>query len=102
MPDISMPMSNQRELPEIYINDIDLPDIASWGMNTEHYVVCKVILMGKDVCYPPEGSPDPPHLQGRIKLTSVRALGTDSVNSKILDEQAWSREKGRALSDKNM
>ena len=98
---IDMPMSMGHDLPDIYFREIDFADFLDWPIGSEHYVICKVCLEGKEVNRPPAGTPEKPYMIGHLKIRSVRALGTEPINVKTLDEQAWSKAKGEALAKHN-
>ena len=84
MYDIPMPMHQDRELPMFTLRQIDLPEIASWIVNGEYYIVMKVKMVSKRSRQDIEAPEDKEKIEGARKKLTYAIIGFIVVLSSFL------------------
>jgi len=95
---ISMPIQTSKDLPQITLRELDVAEIRYWEVNQEYYMVMKVKMTGKHTQYESKSPQDAKFLEGDFKITSIKALGDEPVDSKRLERQDFERTMAGALS----
>src|SRR3990167_2097294 len=98
MYDIPMPMHQDRELPMFTLRQIDLPEIASWIVNGEYYIVMKVKMVSKRSRQDIEAPENKEKIEGDFQMRSIRALGDKPVDRKTLEQKDFERIVAKAKS----
>ena len=97
---LPMPMTEGRILPNISFRQIDLPEVVTWQIGEQHYIVVKVKMIAKrsreDL--PPE---DQNKIEGDFSMLSVKALGDQPIDAKSLERREMSNLTAKILTDIN-
>lgn len=94
---LDMPMSD-RQLPEFYLRQEDLPEILTWEVGGSYYLVMKVDMVGVEKMANMEQKSDQSKLEARFKVKSVRALDRKPVDAKTLERKEWNKVVAQAKS----
>lgn len=87
----TMPMSLGRELPEFHLRQEDLPDLLTWKVGGQYYIVMKVEMVGVEKMNNLPESSDHPKMEGRFIVHSMRALDDKPIDTKTLEKQEWDK-----------
>ena len=96
-----MPIHQGRTLPRVSFRQIDLPEISEWEVNSPHYLVVKVEMVGKNNTDGMESPQDHKKLEADFRITNVRALGDEPVDAKSLESEDFERVVARAKSGRS-
>jgi len=99
MYDTVMPMHEGRGLPQFVLREIDLPDLRNWEVNSQHYLVLKVEMIGKrnrkDMEAPKS---DREKIEADFQVLSIKPLGDEPVDAKKLERQDFEKVLAKAKS----
>jgi len=98
MYDAVMPMHEGRELPAFTLREIDLPQIRTWDVNGEYYLIVKVKMTGKNDQRVSEAREDMEKMEGNFEVHSIKALGDKPVDLKALQQADMEKMKAKVLS----
>jgi len=98
MYDSVMPMHETRVLPSFSLREIDLPEVRSWEVNGEYYLIVKVKMTGKRDQRVSEAKEDREKMEGDFEVHSIKALGDKPVDVKALEQEDFENVKAKALS----
>lgn len=87
----NMPMHGERELPEFYLRQEDLPEMLTWNVGGKYYLVMKVEMTGIEKQDDLPAGNDSSKLEGEFKVISVRALDDKPVDAKLLEKEDFNR-----------
>ena len=93
-----MPMHGERQLPEFYLRQEDLPELLMWEVGGSYYLVMKVEMVGLEKRADLEGRSDRAKMEAEFKVLSVRALDRKPVDAKALEREDWNRTLAEAKS----
>lgn len=82
-----MPMHQGRELPRFRVRQIDLPNITEWGVNSTHYIILKVEMVGKQNRKDLEAPEDKQKIEADFEILSIRPLEDKSIDAKSLERE---------------
>ena len=85
-----MPVSIQgRELPRFTLRQEDLASVGFWDVNSKHYLILKVELIGKrnTKTMGVEGSEDQQRIEGDFQVLNVRPVGSEPIDGKMLEKR---------------
>ena len=91
-------MTQGRELPSISFRQIDMPEILDWEVNSEHYIVCKVKVIGKNNNEYINAPEDKNKIEANLKVLNVTALSDKPVDAKTLESKEFQKIKAKVLS----
>jgi hypothetical protein len=88
-----MPMTQGRELPQFNLRQIDLPDLSTWEVGDQKYIVMKVEMVEKRSgnAYGMQDDVDKASLEGTFKMLSIRTLGHEAVDAKSLESAEFNK-----------
>jgi len=93
-----MPMHGERELPFLTLREIDLPGVLTWEVDSKHYLVVKVEMVGKRKADISKG--DKQKMEGDFQVLSIKALG--GSDAKSLERANFEEVLAKALSSGKM
>lgn len=93
-----MPMHGDRQLPEFYLRQEDLPELLTWQVGGSYYLVMKVEMVGLDKRADMDQRSDRAKMEGRFKVSSVRALDRKPVDASTLEREDWNKTVAEAKS----
>lgn len=94
----SMPMHQGRELPTFRLREIDLPNVTTWDIGKEYYIVMKVKMIGKEMQQSSEARQDAHKVEGTFEMTSIKPLGDKPIDERQLVQEDYEKMKATALS----
>ena len=94
--DSTMPMHGERELPYITLREIDLPGVLTWEVNSQHYLVVKVEMVGKRNVDVSKG--DRQKTEGDFQVLSIKALGDKPIDARSLERADFENVLAKARS----
>lgn len=80
----SMPMMGEKELPEFYLRQDDLPEILAWEVGGQYYLVMKVEMTEMEKKANLNSKLDKSKMEAKFQVHSIRALGNEPVDAKSL------------------
>jgi len=82
-----------RDLPSFRLRQEDLPNIGYWDVNSQHYLVLKVELVGKQNTKSMgiNNSEDREKVEGTFQVLNVKPLSDTPVDAKTLEKQDMAR-----------
>ena len=89
MYDIEMPMNSERELPEFYLRQEDLPEILSWDVGGQYYVVMKVEMTELEKKANLADKLDKTKMSAKFKVHSIRAVGKKPIDPTEIERKEW-------------
>jgi hypothetical protein len=96
----AMPLHEERELPSFTLRQIDLPEVITWEIGSQHYIVLKVEMTGKrnrtDMTNAPNS--DQVKLEADFRTVSVKAVGYKPLDIKSLEKKEFNKVVAKALS----
>lgn len=96
---MQMPMDVGHSTPTIYgLNNIELPDVASWEVGSVHYIVAKVTVVNKSASNP-EGEAGRTIISADLNIRSVRSLTTQTKTPAEYENEEFSKAKAEAYSN---
>jgi hypothetical protein len=84
------PMHNERELPSFYLRQIDLPEVLTWKVGEQYYLLMKVEMTGLEK-YEDEDKKIK-KMEGGFKVKSVRAIDGKPVDLKAVEKEDFERK----------
>ena len=94
----SMPMHEGRQLPKFTLREIDLPDILGWEVNSQHYLVVKVSMQGKEVMKDLDApKSDRQKVEAYFEVMSIKPLGMEPVDVNRLEQEDFQKALATAL-----
>jgi len=93
-----VPLHEERQLPMFTLRQIDLPEVGTWEVNGEYYLVMKVQMIGKRNRKDIEAKEDKQKIEGDFQIMSIKALGDKPVDRKTLEQQDFERVVAKAKS----
>ena len=94
----TMPMMGEKQLPEFYLRQEDLPEIAKWEVGGSYYLVMKVEMTGLDKNANPDSKLDRTKVEARFQVSSIRALGSEPVDASTLEKQDFNETVAKVKS----
>ncbi len=96
----NMPMHEGRMLPSVSFSQLDLPQVISWEINEQYFLVVKVEMTGKHNMEFLHDSPtsDKKKVTGDFKIVSVKAVGHKPIDLQSLEQEEMEHIKAEALS----
>lgn len=91
MLNIEMPLHGERNLPEFYLRQEDLPEMLTWEVGGKYYLVMKVEMTGMEKKAELVQGNDSSKMEGEFKVVSVRALDDKPVDAKLLEREDFNR-----------
>lgn len=82
-----MPMHGERELPEFYLRQEDLPEILSWDVGGQYYLVMKVEMVGLEKRADLESKNDKSKMEAEFQVHSIRALGNRPIDPTTIEKE---------------
>lgn len=97
--EISMPMSEGRVLPTIYLREKDLPEIRGWKVGGEYYLIIKVeqVSIGTNLNLETGSAPDKKQLNAEFKIKSVKAASLKPITTTQLEREEFAAVQSEAL-----
>ena len=97
----TMPLNHEgRTLPIITLRQIDLPEVKTWDVNGEYYLIAKVKMIGKHDQMESDQKVDINKVEGDFQITSVRALGKEPLDLKSIEQKDWENTISAAMQGK--
>ena|SRR3990167_10208184 len=93
-----IPMHEERQLPSFTLRQIDLPEVQTWLVNGEYYLILKVQMVGKRNRKDIEAKEDREKIEGDFQIMSIKALGDKPVDRKTLEQQDFEKVVAKAKS----
>lgn len=96
-----MPVSiHDRELPRFTLRQEDLASVSFWEVNSKHYIILKVELIGKRNTKTggAEGMEDKQKIEGDFQVLSVKPVGDEPIDGKKLEQQDFEETVARVRS----
>ena len=89
-----------RQLPRFTIRQEDLAGISFWDVNSKHYLILKVELIGKrnTKTLGLEGNEDEEKIEGDFQVLSVKPVGNEPIDGKKLERQDFEETVSRVRS----
>jgi len=89
---------DERDLPEISLRQIDLPEILKWKVGGKYYLIIKAEMTGiRNMRGLPQSS-DEPKIEADFQVTSIRALGDKPIDVKAIEKKEFDNLVGRVKS----
>jgi len=86
----SMPVHpSGRELPSFSLRQEELPEVRTWEVNSKHYLVLKVEMVGKSNTKAQglNDFSDKERIEGRFQVLNIKPLGNKPVDAKSLEQK---------------
>lgn len=80
---------DERELPYFTLRQIDLPEILTWKVGEQYYLLMKVEMTGLEK-YEDEDK-KMKKMEGKFKVHSVRAVDEKPIDVKAIEKQDFER-----------
>lgn len=90
-----MPMHEGRELPTIYVRSADLPEFMGWGLNTDHYVVMRVRLVGKEAVTIDQERDRGEKFEGKLQIVSMKGVDMEPADRHEMEQAEFARVKAK-------
>lgn len=94
---MDMPMHQERTLPQFTLREIDLPEVRTWEVNDDYYIVMKVKMIAqrnqRESGYPADAQ----KMEGDFEVLSIKPLGELPVDAKELERQDFEKIRVQAL-----
>ncbi len=96
---LPMPLHEGRQLPHFTVSELDLPEVRTWDVNREYFLVMKVEMTG---LHNAEDFTDIKNEQsklfGEFRMVSLRALDNTPISAEMLENAEFDNLKTRVLS----
>jgi len=83
----SMPLMGEKELPEFYLRQDDLPEMLQWEVGGSYYLVMKVEMTEMEKKANLKSKLDKSKMEAKFQVHSIRALGNKPVDATTLEKK---------------
>jgi len=89
-----------RELPSFSLGQEELPEVRTWEVNSQHYLVIKVEMVGKQnsKAMGLDDLSDKEKIEGRFQVLNIKPFGDKPVDAKSLEREDFERIVARVRS----
>jgi len=94
----TMPMMGEKQLPEFYLRQEDLPEIAKWEVGGSYYLVMKVEMTELEKKVHLRTNLDKTKMEAKFQVYSIRALGNEPVDAATMERKDFNETVAKVKS----